>query len=95
MLDVQPWSALLTCTTQPHQLEDCFVSSKLCTAQPIKRKAATEGEDNSAKKAKATPGANGASGSGSAAPTSEGPKRRGRPTNKEASAVILLHLLSV
>jgi len=58
--------------------------------QVAKRKATTEGEDQPAKKVKAsaTPAANGAPAPGSAAPgsaaaTSEGPKKRGRPSNKE------------
>ncbi|KAL0022942.1 hypothetical protein WJX77_010208 [Trebouxia sp. C0004] len=52
-------------------------------AAVAKRKATTEGEDQPAKKVKATPAANGAPGPGSAAATSEGPKKRGRPSNKE------------
>ncbi|KAA6428053.1 MAG: hypothetical protein FRX49_02714 [Trebouxia sp. A1-2] len=52
-------------------------------AAVAKRKATAEGEDPPAKKVKATPAANGAPGSGSAAATSEGPKKRGRPSNKE------------
>ncbi len=57
--------------------------------QVAKRKATTEGEDQPAKKVKATPAANGAPGSGSAAATSEGPKKRGRPSNKEVRRAYL------
>ncbi len=64
--------------------------------QVAKRKATTEGEEQPAKKVKAsaTPAANGAPGpgsaaAGSAAATSEGPKKRGRPSNKEVRGAIL------
>ena len=51
--------------------------------QVTKRKAVAEDGDKPAKKAKATPTTNGASGSGTGAAVSEGPKKRGRPSNKE------------
>ena len=51
--------------------------------QPTVKRKASEDDDSAAKKAKSTPAANGASGSGTAA--SEAPKKRGRPSNKEVS----------
>lgn len=56
---------------------------KCVTEQVAKRKTSGEGDDKPAKKAKTTPAANGASGPGSVAAASEGPKKRGRPSNKE------------
>ena len=63
-------------------------NASLAVMQPTVKRKASEDDDSAAKKAKSTPAANGASGSGTAA--SEAPKKRGRPSNKEVSISLCL-----